>query len=109
MAKRKPMGKAAAEMMGRRTGAEALAEVTGGAHAAPKARRRERKREAAPAEAEAQPGQRFMVTTIRIRSDQWNALRQAALEQAAQRGHGKADASEVLRSVLDAWMKRAGA
>ena len=40
------------------------------------------------------------VTTFRITLSQWRWLRQKALEKAADRGHGKADASEVLRDIL---------
>jgi hypothetical protein len=33
-------------------------------------------------------------------------LRAEALKRAAERGAGKPDASEVLRDILDAWLKR---
>lgn len=116
MAKRKPMGEGAADLFNKRTGADALAAVTGASSpAAPaKAKGKSRKAKAAPARsktpkvapappaAEASP--RWMVTTIRIRAEHWQALRLAALERATSRGAGKADASEVLREVLDEWM-----
>jgi hypothetical protein len=47
----------------------------------------------------------FIVTTVRLRRDQWNALRQAAQERALAEG-GKADASAVLRELIDAWIRR---
>ena len=48
--------------------------------------------------------QRWVVTTIRIEQKHWQALRMAAVERATARGTGKADASEVLREVLNDWM-----
>lgn len=50
-----------------------------------------------------EPPTKFAVTTFRLKPDQWEALRLAALEQAKVKG-GKADASEVLRGILDHWM-----
>jgi len=46
----------------------------------------------------------FAVTTFRIKLGQWRWLRQKALERAAERGYGKADASEMLRDLLDGQM-----
>ena len=45
--------------------------------------------------------QAFAVTTFRITRAQWAWLRQQALERATARGFGKADASEILRELLD--------
>ena len=42
----------------------------------------------------------YAVTTFRIKLGQWRWLRQKALERAAERGYGKADASEMLREYL---------
>jgi hypothetical protein len=46
------------------------------------------------------------VTTFRITQRQWNWLRQNALERAVARGYGKADASELLRELLDGQLAR---
>jgi hypothetical protein len=46
------------------------------------------------------------VSTVRLRKDQWEALRTEAFRRAQERGSGRPDASEVLREALDAWMKR---
>lgn len=59
-----------------------------------------RKADASPVEA----APRWVVTTIRITPAHWKALRVAALERSMARGGGKADASEVLREVLDGWI-----
>lgn len=89
-----------------RTGLDSLRETMGGSASqeseAPRAERRQT-RKAAPVVEQAP---RFAVTTFRIRADQMHALRLAALDLAAQRGAGKADASEVLRNILDEWMAR---
>lgn len=93
-----------------RTGHDALRAAFGGEAATtedapPKPRAKPApKREALVVE----PVARFAVTTFRIRPDQMHALRLAALDLAAQRGAGKADASEVLRQILDEWMARGG-
>jgi hypothetical protein len=46
----------------------------------------------------------FAVTTFRIKLGQWRWLREKALERATARGYGKADASEMLRDLLDGHM-----
>lgn len=63
--------------------------------------------EAGPQEVEPAPKPRaseaeLTVTTFRITRAQHQALRQAALEVAAEQG-GKADASAVLRALLEQW------
>ncbi len=47
----------------------------------------------------------FAVTTFRITKTQWTWLRQQALERASDHGFGKADASEVLRELLEGHIK----
>jgi len=69
-----------------------------------KATRRKTPRGAAAPAAPAEVAPRWVVTTIRIEHKHWQALRMAALDRATARGAGKADASEVLREVLDGWM-----
>jgi hypothetical protein len=105
MAKRKPMGESAAGLFGQHTAAEALQVIAGGqGGAAPKKGKRASK-SSAPIAADA--GERkYMVTTIRITPEHWKALRDSANERVAERGGGKADASEVLRDVLDEWMTK---
>jgi hypothetical protein len=65
-------------------------------------RKRVVKKIGAGSEAEAST---FVVTTVRLGRAQWNALRKAALERALAKG-GKADASAVLRELVDEWMRR---
>ena len=48
--------------------------------------------------------QPFAVTAFRIKLGQWRWLRQKALERAAEGGHGKEDASEMLRKLVDGHM-----
>jgi hypothetical protein len=100
---RKPMGEGAAGLFARGTAADALREVASDVPLQPD---REQP-PARPAPVPAGPA-RFVVTTVRIEAEQWGALRQAALERATAQG-GKADASAVLREVLDAWMRKAQA
>ena len=47
-----------------------------------------------------------VVTTFRITRRQWEWLRTKALERALERGSGKADASEMLRELLEVHAKR---
>jgi hypothetical protein len=61
------------------------------------------KKAAAPSEP---PEGDLSVSTVRLRKDQWEALRTEAFRRAQERGSGRPDASEVLREALDAWMKR---
>jgi len=62
----------------------------------------EAKTDAPPAE------RRFVVTNVRLSPQHLEALQREALARKVRRGgQGKADASEVLRDVLDAWMRRA--
>ncbi len=46
----------------------------------------------------------MLVTTFRVRASHIAALQTAAIARKLARGSGKADASEVLREVLDAWI-----
>ena len=50
-----------------------------------------------------QRAKQMTVTTMRITTEQHNELRLAALELASEKG-GRADASEVLRNLLDDWL-----
>jgi hypothetical protein len=50
-------------------------------------------------------GDELVTTTVRIGRSQAAALRRVALEVQERRGTGKADASEVLRGILAAWMR----
>ena len=93
MARRKPMGSAATNAVRGRTGGEALAEAT-----------RQSTQPTTKTEEHRPPNADLMVTTVRIRRDQWEALRSAALQNAKERGYGKADASEMIRAIIDAWM-----
>ena len=114
MAKRKPMGAAGDALFNRGTGMDALAAAAGappparGKGSKVKAPRQEaspRVSQAPPAVAAAvEPAPRYMVTTIRLRPEHLEALRVAAIKRATTRGAGKADASEVLREILDGWM-----
>ena len=52
--------------------------------------------------------ERHIATNVRIRADQWEALRREALERALARRGGKADASEVLREIIDSWLETRG-
>lgn len=47
----------------------------------------------------------FVTTTFRVKAAHIAALQQAALDRkTARNGVGRADASEILREVLDAWI-----
>jgi hypothetical protein len=46
----------------------------------------------------------MLVTTFRVKAAHVAALQTAAIARKLARGSGKADASEVLREVLDAWI-----
>jgi hypothetical protein len=50
----------------------------------------------------------MLVTTFRVRASHIAALQTAAIARKLARGSGKADASEVLRDVLDAWILAGG-
>jgi hypothetical protein len=52
--------------------------------------------------------ERLVVTNVRITNAQWLALKQEALDLTRARGGGKADASEVLRGILDDWLDKRG-
>lgn len=57
----------------------------------------------------APPEQRFVVTNVRLSPQHLEALQREALARKVRRGgQGKADASEVLRRVLDAWIAAGG-
>lgn len=61
---------------------------------------------AAPTPATAKAtAERHIATNVRLRADQWEALRREALDRALARRGGKADASEVLREVIDVWLE----
>lgn len=103
MSKRKPMGAAADELF--KTGADALSAVVSSEEPPPRERtNRNRSSQKVREVSEVEPVQRFMVTTVRLRPEHWTELRQAAVELSAERGGGKADASAVLRGILDEWM-----
>lgn len=64
----------------------------------------EAKPDAPPAE------RRLVVTNVRLGPQHLEALQREALARKIRRGgQGKADASEVLRDVLDGWMRDKGA
>jgi hypothetical protein len=46
----------------------------------------------------------WLITTIRLTTVEWNALRQAALARAMASG-GKPDASAILRELVDRWIR----
>ena len=53
----------------------------------------------------------MMVTTVRLRVEQWNALRDAAAARARDAEGGrasprKADASAILRELVDRWIAK---
>jgi hypothetical protein len=94
MAKRTTLGASGANLLKRRTGAEALAVAT--------------TRPAAGTKARPTPDG-YMVTTIRFASPQWQWLRRRALDRALESGT-RADASELVRElVADAMSKGKGA
>lgn len=102
--KRKGMGEAARELLAKkRTGAEALAAI--GSDAPKKA--------PGSAATPTPPAVPMFTTTIRIRADQAEALKSAAgklQRERLARGEpaGKADVSDVVRAILDDWMRSRG-
>lgn len=50
----------------------------------------------------------LLVTTFRVKASHVAALQTAAIARKLARGSGKADASEVLREVLDQWILAGG-
>lgn len=53
-----------------------------------------------------EPSTRWTRTTLGIRPEQLQALREVALERAAARGGAaKADVGELVREILDAWLR----
>lgn len=69
-----------------------------------------RTRPAAPASAPEAPAHApreasDVTTTFRVRRDQLDALQRAAIRARTARGTGKADASALLREILDGWLK----
>lgn len=104
MAKRRPMGEGAADLFGNKTAADMLTQVAGGTATAAKAKGK--RAQSSPVGRQSESGGPFMVTTVRITGTQWKALRDSANERVAERGGGKADASEILRDVLDAWIQK---
>ena len=99
--KKRSMGDAAEALFKPSTGAAALAAISSEVAPAPPPTPLPLLKEEAPKEEEAPV--KFAVTTFRVKPEQWEALRMAAIEQAKVKG-GKADASEVLRGILDNWM-----
>ncbi len=81
-----------------KTGADAVAAVTGAAR--PEVRRSKR----SGGEVEPAPAEGWAVTTFRLTRRQWDTLRTAALERAKAEGRGKADASAIVRELVDAWI-----
>lgn len=101
-AKRKSMGEAAKALGigAKHTGAEALSAMTGASSPAPS-----RPAKAAP------PAEPMFTTTIRITFAQAEALKSEAMRLQRKRAEaggalvGKADVSEVVRGLLDGWMR----
>ncbi len=91
MAKRIPLK---LEREAPRTGAEALALVTG----------------ASPPERAPSPAPRrteeLVPVLVRMTKGQKRALSEEAFRRAQERGSSKLDSSEVLREILDAWVTR---
>ncbi len=94
--KKRTMGEAATSLF-QKTGADALAAVTGAPEKAKAARPAARPSSSKEAE--------YAVTTVRLTRDQWATLRRAAMERSLERG-GKPDSSEILRDVLDEWIAK---
>lgn len=82
---------------GEMTSAEAVAAATGATLPARGKRRARQGDDGAP----------LFTTTFRITHAQSVALRQAALDRSARDG-GKADASAVLRDILEEWLSKGG-
>jgi hypothetical protein len=51
-------------------------------------------------------GQTWVVTTIRVTQAEWRWLRRLALDRALKRGGGRADASEIIRELVDRAMRK---
>ncbi len=68
----------------------------------PKNREKRPKRSGQPEE----EGQTWIVTTIRVTQAEWRWLRRLALDRALKRGGGRADASEIIRELVDQAMRR---
>lgn len=94
MAKRTKLGTAGANILHRRTGAEALAVATNGRteHRAPAFQRGQGRNQSG-----------YKVTTIRFQPEQWKWLRQQATGRAMESGTA-ADASEIVRELVAAAM-----
>lgn len=85
------------------TGAAAVAAVTG---APPPAKGR---RQSAPVASEAPAAvEGWTVTTLRLTRRQASALRRAALDRSEAKGHGKPDASAIVRELVDEWIAGGG-
>ena len=59
----------------------------------------------------ARKGETYSVTTVRLRSDQWAALREAAMRRAMTATGGdndpkRADASAIIRELVDQWVEQ---
>lgn len=102
------------------TGADMLAAAAGAAPVAPPAKAppaaraprandRENGADLEFAEPNIAPVERFATTTFRIKQDHMKALHAEAQRRAGIRGHNKPDASEIVRELLDAWIKRRNA
>ena len=103
------LGAAGAQVMHRRTGADALAAATGPTAASPSkpgAPSKPGDGTAPPAWHPVESTAGFKVTTIRLKPAQWMWLRQQAHERALGSGT-MADASEIVRELItDAMLKK---
>jgi hypothetical protein len=102
--KKRPMGEGAAHLFV--TGADALAAIVEPQVESVNPGLRAVVASVPPQEAQASSPMRprFVVTTVRLAPEHWEALRTAAFERARDRGGGKADASEILREILNRWI-----
>lgn len=100
MAKRRGLGNPWGDAP--KTGADAVAVVTGAAR--PEVRRSKR----SGGEVEQAPAEGWAVTTFRLTRRQWDALRDAALARAKAHGRGKPDASAIVRELVDRWIISGG-
>jgi hypothetical protein len=94
--KKGPMGEAAAQLLAGATGADALAAVTEDA-APPKARNVVRVEE---------DEERVIVTNVRLRVSEWTWLHREAMERKLAKPGSRADASAVVRELVQEAMRR---
>ncbi len=100
MAKRR-MGDAAQELFTGATAADALAEVTGAKVEKGRPARVPARGRSAAKKADAK---NLRVANVRLAERHMKALQKIARRRAADAGYTRADASAVLREVLDAWL-----